>query len=156
MICPNCGQELRKKAKFCSKCGEKQIIEKKSKEKKFCINCNKQIKEEDEYCPNCGTKIKEEVIEKEKIEKTPSIKKKRRWIVISVIILIILVLFFLPIFPTTKQVPYSETLIQDNCDQRPNCYCDKRGGFLWLTCVRCVCQQYRTTTEYHTLFEILS
>lgn len=54
--CSNCGKELNDDDLFCSKCGTKQIIERK------CINCGIKLDEDAVFCPKCGTKQESETI----------------------------------------------------------------------------------------------
>ncbi len=56
-VCNNCGAKLKKGAKFCSECGEKQVLS--------CPNCGTEIKKNAKFCPECGTKLggKEKVCE---------------------------------------------------------------------------------------------
>lgn len=56
MVCPNCGKELKDDDLFCSKCGTKQILERK------CINCGIKLDEDAVFCPKCGTKQESETI----------------------------------------------------------------------------------------------
>ena len=54
--CSNCGKELNDDDLFCSKCGTKQILERK------CINCGIKLDEDAVFCPKCGTKQESETI----------------------------------------------------------------------------------------------
>ena len=61
MYCKNCGSEIRKNSKYCSKFGTKVLgedISEKKKEKEndssFCKNCGCKIESKNVYCPNCG------------------------------------------------------------------------------------------------------
>ena len=54
--CSNCGKELNDDDLFCSKCGTKQIIERK------CINCGIKLDKDAVFCPKCGTKQESETI----------------------------------------------------------------------------------------------
>lgn len=54
--CSNCGKELKDDDLFCSKCGTKQILERK------CINCGIKLDEDAVFCPKCGTKQESETI----------------------------------------------------------------------------------------------
>ncbi len=47
--CINCGAKIKKGAKFCSECGEKQNV--------CCPNCGTEIKPNAKFCPECGTKL---------------------------------------------------------------------------------------------------
>lgn len=47
--CTNCGAKIKKGAKFCSECGEKQILS--------CPNCGIEVKKNAKFCPECGTKL---------------------------------------------------------------------------------------------------
>ncbi|MGN1208626.1 MAG: SPFH domain-containing protein [Christensenellales bacterium] len=48
-VCANCGAKIKKGAKFCSECGEKQVL--------CCPNCGTEIKKNAKFCPECGTKL---------------------------------------------------------------------------------------------------
>ncbi len=50
-VCNNCGAKIKKGAKFCSECGEKQVV--------CCPNCGTEIKKNAKFCPECGTKLGE-------------------------------------------------------------------------------------------------
>lgn len=50
-ICPKCGAELPKAAKFCISCGEKLGI-------KVCSVCGKAIKAGEKFCSECGAPVK--------------------------------------------------------------------------------------------------
>ena len=54
--CENCGGKLNEKAKFCSKCGTKIIIEQNITSKKIC-DCGFKLGEEYQFCPMCGKQI---------------------------------------------------------------------------------------------------
>ena len=48
-VCTNCGAKIKKGAKFCSECGEKQGFS--------CPNCGIEVKKNAKFCPECGTKL---------------------------------------------------------------------------------------------------
>ena len=53
--CPECGAELKKNARHCSKCGT--VVQSK------CKNCGTILDADDAFCPDCGTKTTNEVAE---------------------------------------------------------------------------------------------
>ncbi len=46
-VCPGCGANLMKKAKFCPECGVKIV--------KTCSKCGHELKNNQKFCPECGT-----------------------------------------------------------------------------------------------------
>lgn len=48
-VCPKCGASVGKTAKFCPECGESL--------KKKCKNCGTELKKTSKFCPECGTKV---------------------------------------------------------------------------------------------------
>lgn len=52
--CPKCNAVIKKNAKFCSECGEKQPAEKKTK---HCTQCGAEVKSTAKFCPECGEKF---------------------------------------------------------------------------------------------------
>ena len=48
--CPECGAEVRLKAKFCPECGHEFV----APNKKQCINCGAEINAKAKFCPECG------------------------------------------------------------------------------------------------------
>lgn len=73
-VCDKCGAKIKKAAKFCPECGQKQgfscpkcnaIIDKNAKfcpecgasTKKVCEKCGEQLGNGLKFCPNCGNKI---------------------------------------------------------------------------------------------------
>ena len=52
-VCPVCGIEQRKTAKFCADCGHKFVAE-----KKVCAACGAEMKSTAKFCPECGEKVK--------------------------------------------------------------------------------------------------
>ena len=57
--CPECGQQLEKKDKFCSKCVTKNNTYYISKYIGPCPQCGNQLQENEKYCSECGTNKKE-------------------------------------------------------------------------------------------------
>lgn len=51
ITCPNCNNEVKKGAKFCSHCGASLET------KKHCPNCGIEIENDAKFCPNCGQKV---------------------------------------------------------------------------------------------------
>lgn len=51
ITCPECGNELSAKAKFCDQCGYRIPAE------KVCPSCGEKLKENAKFCLNCGTKV---------------------------------------------------------------------------------------------------
>ncbi len=49
--CPKCGADVKKTSKFCKECGHNMIKAKK------CKNCEADIKEGTKFCTECGTKV---------------------------------------------------------------------------------------------------
>ena len=58
-ICPNCGAEVPRTAKFCNSCGTQMINEPEQTEEegKICPNCGEKVEEDSAFCGNCGTKL---------------------------------------------------------------------------------------------------
>lgn len=52
--CTKCNAEIKKTAKFCSECGEKQPVQKKTK---HCTQCGAEAKSTAKFCPECGEKF---------------------------------------------------------------------------------------------------
>ena len=52
--CPKCKAKLKKTAKFCSECGEKQPSTKKTKN---CVKCGTKVASTSKFCPECGEKF---------------------------------------------------------------------------------------------------
>lgn len=52
--CPNCGSEVDAKAKFCSECGQKIVVDEK---KISCPKCGAEVKATAKFCPECGQKL---------------------------------------------------------------------------------------------------
>ncbi len=51
IVCPKCGAENKKTAKFCSECGEKLDSS------KVCKKCKAEIPANAKFCPECGEKV---------------------------------------------------------------------------------------------------
>lgn len=51
-VCPECGTEIRKTAKFCPECGHKF-----APEKKVCPECGTEMAGTAKFCPECGHKM---------------------------------------------------------------------------------------------------
>ncbi len=56
IVCPNCGAEIGKKAKFCPECG--QTVK---PAKKVCPKCGAEIGAKAKFCPECGADVNERV-----------------------------------------------------------------------------------------------
>ncbi|MGN1480575.1 zinc-ribbon domain-containing protein, partial [Porcipelethomonas sp.] len=60
MRCNKCGAELKPGAKFCTNCGNKNIVQNSfSGGGKACPNCGKEIKDNKKFCTSCGMKLPE-------------------------------------------------------------------------------------------------
>ena len=60
MKCNKCGAELKLGAKFCTSCGNKNIVQNSfSGGGKTCPNCGKEIKDNKKFCTSCGMKLPE-------------------------------------------------------------------------------------------------
>lgn len=57
--CINCGAKIRKNAKFCPECGEKQ--------QPTCPKCKANVTKTAKFCPECGEKLTKEKVVKEKV-----------------------------------------------------------------------------------------
>lgn len=64
MICPNCKNEVKENAKFCTKCGFHLISEavaaeevKKEEKKPVCSCCGAELKQGAKFCTKCGTAV---------------------------------------------------------------------------------------------------
>ncbi len=51
-VCPKCGAQVAKTAKFCKNCGE--ALQKEN----ICPNCNAKLEDGAKFCENCGHKVK--------------------------------------------------------------------------------------------------
>lgn len=72
MNCPNCNNEIKEGAAFCTECGSK--IEK-QEEFIFCEECGAKLTEGSLFCSECGTKIGEKPKKEEKKETKKEVKK---------------------------------------------------------------------------------
>ena len=50
-VCPKCGTEVRKTAKFCPECGHK------FETKRYCPECGAEVSATAKFCPECGNKM---------------------------------------------------------------------------------------------------
>ncbi len=69
MICVNCKSPLRPGAKFCGKCGEKVVVERR------CSNCNNLLEADEIFCTECGTRYDDDSNAGMQVQKTTQAQK---------------------------------------------------------------------------------
>lgn len=62
MICVNCKSPLRPGAKFCGKCGEKVVVERR------CSNCNNLLEADEIFCTECGTRYDDNIYTEKQVQ----------------------------------------------------------------------------------------
>lgn len=95
MLCQHCGSELSEGAKFCRRCGTKQVeikkeqqIREKTESFRFCRECGSELSKEAKFCRKCGAKQTEDpltvtmpeetILKDDKPKKSKPIEKHRQ------------------------------------------------------------------------------
>ena len=120
MFCPQCGNNIKEEAKFCSNCGwaipittVQAVVMPIGKQ---CSSCGTALKDEAQFCPNCGQAVVSADISESVIKRRTAFRITVGFALLTVGILIIISVAFTLIKPVTV----TNVANSNNNTQQPN------------------------------------